>query len=230
MQERVQKIIANAGFCSRRKAEELIEQGKVKVNGKKITLGDKADAFKDTITVDGKRIKLERHEYYLFHKPVRCLTTLSDPSRKKTIKEYIKGHNRLKPVGRLDYMTEGALILTSDGTFANRVAHPRYEIKKTYRVYTDKPVTEGQIKKLNTGLIVEGRKVQAHAKALTAHNNILDITIHEGRNRIIRKMMEILGVGIKQLVRIQIGPIKLANLPPGKMRKLTKEEIQYFQK
>lgn len=225
MEERVQKIIANAGFCSRRKAEDFIEAGKVKVNGKKITIGDKADPQEDTITVDGKEIKSERHEYFLLHKPLKVLTAMSDDSRRKTVKDFFQGKKRLKPVGRLDYMTEGAIIVTSDGTFANKISHPRYEIKKTYRVYTQGEVSESKIAKLNSGLVVDGHKVRAKARTLTKHNNILDITIHEGRNRIIRNMMEILEVPIMQLVRIQIGEIKLNNLPPGKMRKLTKEEI-----
>lgn len=229
--ERVQKIIANAGYCSRRKAEELIVNKKVKVNGKTITIGDKADSQKDKIHVDGRLIELARRKYIAFNKPVDCLTTISDPSKKKTIFEYIKTRDRLIPVGRLDYKTEGLLLLTNDGEFANKVMHPRYEVVKEYEVLLDKPIDESDVDKIKRGILLEGetsKTAPAKVYVLDGRRRIIKIKIHEGRNRIIRRILAHLGYMPMRVIRTAVGPIKLGSLPRGKQRSLTGDEINYF--
>lgn len=221
MNERVQKIIANSGICSRRKAEELIEEGRVKVNGKTISLGDKADLDNDNIWVDRQKVQKIKKVYYMFNKPKGCLTTLSDPSKLRTIFDIVKLDKRVIPVGRLDYNTEGILILTNDGDFANRVMHPRYEIKKTYVAKLDRQLKEEDIEKVNKGIAVEGRVVKAEITPLDKGANI---RIHEGRNRIVRKLFDILGYKVLGLKRIKIGRLSLGSIRPGKFRILTKKE------
>lgn len=149
--ERAQKIISNAGYCSRRKAEELIEKGLVFVNGNKIKLGDKAVAGKDEIIVNGKRLEFSKKIYLIFNKPYGYLTTTKDPKNSKTIMRFIKTKERVYPVGRLDKDSEGLLILTNDGDFANKIMHPRYEINKTYFVAVDKKISDENIKNLEGG-------------------------------------------------------------------------------
>lgn len=221
--QRVQKIIANAGFCSRRKAEELIEAGVVQVNGKTITIGDKADPEKDKVTVNGELIKAPKRRYIVFHKPRGYLTTLTDPRGRKTIFDLIKVKERLIPVGRLDLNTSGLLLLTNDGDFANQIMHPRYEVEKTYQVLLERELTRPEIAKLEGGVTIEGHrtwpaKVQKHGK------NTYHVTIHEGRNRIIRKMMRKIKHHVVELKRIAIEDLTLKGLDEGQFRDLTKKE------
>ncbi len=218
---RVQKLLSNYGYCSRRKAEELIKQGKVKVNDKIITIGDKA-SDDDKIYVDDKLINKENKIYLIFNKPINCVTALNDKHH-KTIMDYIKIKERIFPIGRLDFNTSGLLLLTNDGDFANKVMHPRYEIKKTYLAETDKPVNESSTKQIEKGILLEDGKT-APAKVKKIKNNIIEITIHEGKNRIIRRIMEKLGYSIKSLERIKIGSLGLGNLKQGKFRTLNKHE------
>lgn len=223
MLERVQKIISNSGYCSRRKAEVLIEQGKVKVNNKTISLGDKADKDKDFIEVEGKRLRKEDKRYIIFNKPKGYSTTLKDPKEKKLITEFIKTKERVYPVGRLDKYSKGLLLLTNDGDFANKIMHPRYEIKKTYLVETRKPLSDDDLKKLRNGIIIEGKKTsKADVKKL--EDNFFEITIHEGRNRIIRKMIFALNNSVMELERVKIGKLELGNLNEGKFRELKEKE------
>lgn len=225
MEERVQKIIANTGFCSRRRAEELIEQGRVKVNSKTISLGDKADINRDTIFVNGKEIKKQKKLYLMLNKPKGFLTSKDDPSGKPTIFELdslIKYKNKVFPVGRLDFMTEGVLLLTNDGDFANKIAHPRYETKKTYKIVVDKPFFDRDLKRLEEGIIINGKKTSpARAKQITERE--IELTIHEGRNRIVRHLMEKMHYKILFLKRIQIENYKLGNLKEGEVKEFTPE-------
>ncbi len=231
MEERVQKIIANAGYCSRRDAEELIIKGKVKVNGKAIKIGDKADSEKDEVTVDGKAITKTKKLYLAFNKPPDCLTTLDDPEGRKTILAYIKLPQRVIPIGRLDFKTEGLLLLTSDGEFANKVMHPRYEVRKTYNVYLDKEFLEKDAEQVRRGIKLEDFTTNtAEVRHISPKKDVIEIIIHEGQNRVIRRMMEALGYRVRQLRRIKVGTIELGDLPLGKWRELTPQEVEQFMK
>lgn len=222
--DRVQKIIAESGYCSRRKAEELIEQGRVAVNNKRITIGDKAQRT-DTITINGKRIILPDKRYYKFYKPMHCLTTLSDPSEKKTILPYISRiRERVYPVGRLDYDTEGLLFLTNDGDFANQIMHPRYEHTKQYHVQLDKPLTPEVIQSLKSPVELDDGPVTIDSFS-QENETSLTVTIHVGKNRIIRRVFEGLGYQVAHLKRIAIDSITLDNLKPGEYKELTEREI-----
>ena len=219
--QRVQKLLSNYGYCSRRKAEELIIAGKVKVNNKIITIGDKASE-QDIISVDGKIVNKEKKVYLMLNKPVKCVTALNDPNH-TTVMKYIKVKERVFPIGRLDFYTSGLLLLTNDGDFANNIMHPRYEIKKTYQVELDKPITKDSLIEIEKGIEIEDGKTSP-TKAKKIKDNIVEITIHEGRNRIIRRMVKKLGYKVKYLERIKIGNLSLGNLGQGKYRELTKQE------
>ncbi|MFH1721427.1 MAG: pseudouridine synthase, partial [Candidatus Altiarchaeota archaeon] len=212
----------NLGYCSRRQAEELIRAGRVKVNGETVTVGGKASET-DVITVDGKVVKGEDMVYLMFHKPTGCVTAVRDP-RDKTVMDYLRIKERVFPIGRLDRDTSGILLLTNDGDFANSVMHPRYEVKKRYVVMLDKPVKQDVKRKIERGITLEDGKT-APAKSNILAENTLDITIHEGKNRIIRRMMKALGYNVKTLERVSIGNLKLGTLKPGEYRNLTKNEI-----
>jgi 23S rRNA pseudouridine2605 synthase len=231
MLQRVQKIISNAGFCSRRNAEQLIIEGKVKVNGKTITIGTSADPDKDKIAVEGKIISQKQKIYLAFNKPPDCITTLSDPQGRKTIFSYIREKERLIPVGRLDFKTEGLLLLTNDGDFANRIMHPSYETEKTYMVWLEKPFTPEAIIKVKEGVQLEETKTRpAKFRFSDKEKNIIEITLHEGMNRVVRRMMEALGYNVKRLMRTKVGHVELGDLRPGQTRKLSHGEVMRFVK
>ena len=219
--ERVQKILSNKGYCSRRKAEELIAQGRVKVNGKTITLGDKANE-NDEIMVDGETLKKESPVYILFNKPVKCVTSLKDP-HKDTIMDYIDVQERVFPVGRLDYYTSGLLILTNDGDFANKVMHPSFETVKTYRVRLQQPIKKEDIEKLKKGIELEDGT--AKVDDIDAKGKIVDVKIHDGRNRIIRRMFKALNYSVYSLHRKAIGKLTLGELRQGEYIKVPKKVI-----
>lgn len=215
--DRVQKIMSNAGYCSRRQAEDIISQGRVKVNGKKITLGDQASP-EDKITIDGKRLYIDRPVYLIFHKPRGCVTAVSD-SRYRTVMHYIHCKERVFPVGRLDMNTSGLLLLTNDGDFANKIMHPRYEITKTYEAELDKPIGPRGIAKLERGVDLGDFKTQP-AKVHRIHPQKIELTIHEGKNRIVRKMLETIGYRVLRLHRTKIGALELGKLKSGKYKRL----------
>jgi len=224
MKERLQKLISSAGLCSRRKTEQLIKEGKVIVNKKPSRLGDKADPEKDLIVVEGKPLIIERKRYFIFYKPKGYTTTLEDPYERKIITNLIRTKERVYPVGRLDKDSEGLLLLTNDGNFANRIMHPKYEIEKTYYVKVNKPIKKEHIKEIERGLIIECIKTkQAMIHKISLKE--FELTIHEGRNRIIRKMLEKLGYAVERLVRIAIGKLSLGSLQPKQYRELTKKQI-----
>jgi len=218
---RVQKLLSNYGYCSRRKAEKLIKEGRVKVNDKVITIGDKASE-EDKIYVDDKLVSVEKKVYLMFNKPLGCVTALED-KHCKTIMEYIKIKERVFPIGRLDLDTTGLLLLTNDGDFANKIMHPRYEVKKTYLVEVNKKVSDDSIRKIKEGVLLEdGKTSKANVKRVK--ERVIEITIHEGKNRIVRRIMEQLGYEVVSLERGRIGTLELETLKPGKYRTLTKED------
>jgi len=221
---RVQKLLSNYGYCSRRKAEELIKEGRVKVNNKTISIGDKASST-DKIYVDGNLVNKEKKVYLIFNKPLNCVTALKDLHH-KTIMDYIKIKERVFPVGRLDYNTSGLLLLTNDGDFSNSIMHPRYEIKKTYLVELKKQISDFHIKKLEKGIILEDGKTSP-AKINKLEKDIIEITIHEGKNRIIRRMMKKLGYKVLTLKRIKIGNLELGKLKTGEYRDLEEKEKMF---
>lgn len=230
---RIQKIIADSGYCSRRKAEEYISAGKVKLNGRPVKLGDKADAVKDLITINGEKIIFEpkRKLYYIMlNKPRGYVTTMSDELDRKCVNELLKDINdRVYPIGRLDRNSEGLLLFTNDGAFANEIMHPKHHITKTYRVTVEGSAKEEQLIQMCEGVIIDGRRTYpAIINVLTAEEKrtVLQMTISEGRNRQIRKMCEAVGLTVARLKRTAVGPIKLGMLQPGEYRELTKEELR----
>ena len=230
---RLQKIIADAGIASRRKAEELIEKGAVTVNGKRAQIGDKADPLKDKIVVAGRQIivkKSARKYYIMLHKPRGFITTMSDEGGRRCVAELVDEiPARLFPVGRLDKDSEGLLFMTNDGDFANMISHPSTHFAKTYRVTVHPRITEEQLTELTTGVVIDGRKsMPASVRVVTAEKErtVLEIVLEEGRNRQIRKMCEALGLEVARLKRTAIGPVKLGMLQPGKWRELEPDEMR----
>lgn len=229
---RIQKIIADSGYCSRRKAEALISAGKVKVNGHPVKLGDKA-GFRDLITVDGERIYIPKRKNYIYlmlNKPRGYVTTMSDEMGRKCVTELLEGvEDRVYPVGRLDRNSEGLLLFTNDGNFANSIMHPAKQITKTYRVTVRPDINDEQLVALSDGIVIDGRKTlpaNVVVKDKQQGRVVLLITIREGRNRQVRKMCEAVGLEVARLRRISIGPIKLGMLKPGTFRELTAEELR----
>lgn len=230
---RLNKFIADAGICSRRKADELIQDGKVRVNGKTITeLGLQVHPTKDEIFVNNKPITSAPEKVYiLFHKPAQVMTTMSDPQGRPTVADYVTHlPYRVFPVGRLDWDTEGLLLLTNDGEFANRVMHPKHGIAKTYIVKLNGQPSDDHLKKLRYGVTIEGGK----ARALVAEKlkgrgsdqyDWIKIVIDEGRNRQVRRMIEKIGFDVKKLQRVAIGRLTMGDLERGKMRFLGPKDI-----
>ena len=238
MQERLQKYLANAGIASRRKAEELILQGKVKVNGKAVTeLGTKIDTDIDKIEYDGKELKLQKEKVYiLLNKPIDYVTTVKDQFDRKTVTDLIKIKEKVLPVGRLDMYTSGALILTNDGDFIYHVTHPKHEINKTYTVTLRGKVTDAEVQQLRDGVIIddEYKTKPAIVKILKIdeEKNLsrLEITIHEGKNRQVRKMCEAVDKKVLALHRSKIGDISVKDLKIGTYRYLTDKEVAMLMK
>jgi len=223
MEERVQKILAQAGIASRRKCEELIQEGRVKVNSKVIKLGDKADAKKDVITLNNKKIRIENKLYIILNKPRGVVSTLYDPQGRKTVIDIVKVKQRVFPVGRLDKEAQGLLLLTNDGEWANKIMHPRYEKKKTYEVALSKELSQENHEKLKKGLKIDGRPVIP--SQLTGSKKIT-ITIHEGRKHIVKRLFERLGYRVNKLKRTKIGNLTLKGLESGRWRFLSERELK----
>ena len=227
---RLQKFLSEAGVASRRKAEEMIENGEVKVNGRKAKVGDSVDPVHDLVTVKGKKVVREKSlRYILLHKPRGFVTTTDDELGRKCVIDLLKDiPERVYPVGRLDRNSEGALLLTNDGEFANAMMHPSRRISKTYRVTVRPPVTDSMIDAFSTGIEIDGRMTApAEARIVAKEENrvVLEIVLYEGRNREIRKMCESLGLEVARLKRTAIGSLKLGMLPQGQWRDLTEQEI-----
>lgn len=234
--ERLQKVLAQAGVASRRNCEEIIKDGRVRVNGVIVTeLGTKVDPNTDEIEVDGKPIRRENHIYILFYKPTGVITSLHDPQGRKVVTDFLQGvQERVYPVGRLDYDTSGLLLLTNDGEFANKIAHPSYEMDKVYRAWVRGIPTPEQVKRLATGIeLDDGMTAPGEARILEvdqakkrAH---LELTIHEGRNRQVRRMCEAIGHPVISLERIRLGTLTLEGLKKGAYRFLTRQEVEHIQ-
>ncbi|WP_026326851.1 pseudouridine synthase [Paenibacillus ginsengihumi] len=231
--ERLQKVLAEAGVASRRKSEEMIRAGRVEVNGQIVRdMGVKVDPKQDAIKVDGRPIRQEKKVYVLFNKPKGVITSASDPEGRKTVASFFTNiRERIYPVGRLDYDTEGLLLLTNDGEFAHLLTHPKHHVPRTY-LATVKGVPHGtKLDKLRSGIELEdGMTSPAEAEYydidLDKNEAVIQVTIYEGRNRQVRRMFEAIGHPVQKLKRIKFGPILLAGLPRGKYRHLTAEEIK----
>src|SRR5438874_10444451 len=231
--ERLQKILSQAGVASRRAAERLMLDGRVTVNGATVReLGTKADAAHDDIRVDGRRIKLpERHRYILLNKPRGYVTTRSDPQRRQTVVDLIRGvREYVYPVGRLDYESEGLLLLTNDGELAARLTHPSHGVARIYQARVLGVPDERDLARLSRGLVIDGRRTEAAEIRLQPHGrdakeSTLVVTIREGRNRQVRKMCEAIGHPVTHLKRVAIGPLSDAKLKPGQWRELTPSEV-----
>ena len=230
MEERLQKIIAASGLASRRAAEELIEAGRVRVNGAVASLGDRADASRDSITVDGKLLApAEEKVYIMLNKPRGYVTTLSDEKGRRTVAELVSELGvRLYPVGRLDMNSEGLLIMTNDGELAERLMHPRGGAEKCYRTTVAGEDIPAAAAKLKEPMLIDGYRTRAarvEIERLTDKGGVLLVTIGEGRNRQVRKMCEQVGLRVTRLCRISEGGLKLGELKSGKWRVLTRAEI-----
>lgn len=229
--ERLQKVIANSGIASRRKAEELIKDGKVKVNGNVITeLGTKV-TDKDKIEVDNKPIVKEEKVYFLLNKPRGVITSTKDEHGRKTVIDLIDTDKRIYPVGRLDYDTTGAIILTNDGEFANILMHPSNKIDKVYLAKIDGIITGEAINTLKDGIILDGAKVvpsRVKLKKVNPENNtsMVEVTIHEGKNHEVKRLFESVGFRVDKLTRKSVGIFDILELPSGKYRPLTHKEVQ----
>jgi len=228
---RIQKLLSDAGFCSRRKAEEYIVAGKVQVNGRPVKLGDKASST-DRIMVNGQLVvmpKKKNNRYIMLNKPRGYVTTMSDDLNRKCVIDLLNGvEERVYPVGRLDKDSEGLLLFTNDGSFANGIMHPSRHISKTYRVTVRPDISEEQLIAMSKGMELDEIKMQPAnviVKTKETGRVVLLITIHEGKNRQIRRMCEAVGLEVARLRRISIGPLKLGMLKPGTYRDLTAEEL-----
>ncbi len=219
---RVQKIISNRGYCSRRKAEELIKENRVKVNGNPVKIGD--TCFEnDKIEIDNREIKSVKKTYIVFNKPKFCVTALID-KKYKTVMDFIKIKQRVFPIGRLDYLSDGLLILTNDGDFANRIMHPRYNITKTYLVTLTEKIKKQDLAKLKKGILLDdGPAKPDYVKVLP--KNRIELGIHDGRNRIIRRIFNKLNYKVINLTRTKIGKLELGKLKKGKYKIVSKEYL-----
>jgi pseudouridine synthase len=231
---RLNKFIAGSGFAARRKVDELIKEGRVTVNKKTVTeLGTKIDPEKDLVKIDGEPVKSRsKFIYVLLNKPKGYITSTSDELGRPIVMDLVKLKERIYPVGRLDYDTEGLLLLTNDGELAAKLMHPKYKVFKTYLVKINKPIDDTKVNKLRTGVKVEGKSTgEAKVKIVpeTGSHEIL-ITIHEGRNRQIRKMMETVGLFVRKLKRIDYAGLKIDNLKSGHWRYLLAAEVALLKK
>jgi len=227
---RVQKILADAGVASRRKSEEIIAAGRVKVNGHTVKLGDSAGK-KDIITVDGEKLITQQDIIYVaLHKPRGFVSTMQDERGRKCVAALVKDiPERIYPVGRLDKDSEGLLFMTNDGDFANLIMHPKTHVAKTYRVTVRPGINEEQLNRISIGIVIDGKKTApAKVKVLEEGDGraVLEIILYEGRNREIRKMCEALSLEVARLKRTAIGPVKLGMLKQGAYRELTPEEVR----
>jgi 23S rRNA pseudouridine2605 synthase len=224
--ERLQKILAQAGLGSRRACEELIAAGRVRVNGEVATLGTRADPEHDTIEVDGAIVGVRQGlVHYLLNKPAGVVTTASDPQGRPTVAGLVPEEPRVYPVGRLDADTEGLLLLTNDGELAHRLTHPSFGVEKEYLAEVEGTPSRGALRRLREGVELEDGPT-APAKASLVGDHTLRLTIHEGRNRQVRRMCAAVGHPVVRLVRVRIGPLADRRLAPGEWRELTQREVR----
>lgn len=227
---RLQKAIASLGYCSRREAEKLILENRVRVNGIVVNeLGSKVSDT-DNIMVDNKKLKRKRKEYYILFKPKSIISSTSDELERKTVVDLIDTKERIYPIGRLDYDTTGLILLTNDGDFANLMMHPSSNIKKTYIAYVDGLIDANQVKQLEKGVMVDDKltgraKVKILEKDLKNSNSKVQITIAEGRNHQVKKMFQAIGLNVRKLHRSTYGCVNLSGLVAGEYRKLNQQEV-----
>lgn len=232
-EERIQKVMADNGLCSRRAAEKIMAEGRVRVNGHPVKLGDKMNPGKDLLSIDGETIRFARKDrkvYIMLHKPRGYVTTVKDEMGRKTVMELLTDvPERVYPVGRLDKDSEGLLLFTNDGEFANLMAHPSHEIAKLYRVSVRPRVTEEQAAQLAAGVVLDDgvRTAPASVRVMSADENrsVLEISIKEGKNRQVRRMCQSVGLEVIRLKRKMMGPQKLGMLKPGNWRELSPQEV-----
>ncbi|MDE7509777.1 MAG: rRNA pseudouridine synthase, partial [Muribaculaceae bacterium] len=231
MEIRLNKFMANAGICSRREADEFITSGKVKVNGNVVTeLGVKITP-KDVVEFDDKVVTPERKCYVLLNKPKDCVTTSDDPNGRLTVLDLVKNacRERIYPVGRLDRNTTGVLLLTNDGDLASKLTHPKFVKKKIYHVWTDKEIAEEDMQRIADGIELDDGEIHADAVSYVADaRNQAGIEIHSGRNRIVRRIFEHLGYRVTKLDRVYFAGLTKKNLPRGRWRYLTQEEVNFL--
>ncbi len=229
MQERLQKILARAGFASRRGAEQLMLEGRVTLNGEPVReLGTKADLASDDVRVDGVRVKAPRAPVYLvLNKPRGYVTTRSDPERRPTVMDLVPAVAGLFPVGRLDVTTEGLILLTNDGAFAERVSHPRYEVPRVYHAKVHRVPDAETLGRLRRGVRVEGDFMAVdRARVIEADNNAwVEVALHEGKTHEVKRLLEAVGHPVSKLKRVAFGPVTTRGLEPGQFRSLTPEEV-----
>lgn len=239
MNVRINKLLADLGLSSRRGADLLISAGKVKINGRKAKLGEKVDLKKDKLVVNGELINQEilqeveggeNYEYWLLNKPPSVISAVNDPASRKTVTYYLKNKSqaRLYPVGRLDYESEGLLLMTNDGELTYRLTHPKYEVEKEYVVDATGIFSQSKIARLEKGVLLAGRRAKADQVELLekdGRNLQLKFILHEGRKREVRRLCARVGWEVKRLVRVRLANLELGNLEPGTVRKLTEEEI-----
>lgn len=235
MEERLQKFLAEAGIASRRKAEELIAAGKVRVNGKIVTeLGTKIDPERDKVVYAGKEVSRERETlvYIMLHKPEGYVTTAKEQFGRPAVLDLVKGvKERIFPVGRLDYETSGLLLLTNDGDLTYKLTHPKHDVEKTYIAKVYGTPDDGELQKFRRGVLIDGRVTRpARMRILEKGDRIatVEIVIHEGRNRQVRKMCEAIKHPVAKLKRVATGELRLGDLPKGKFRHLTEDEVEYL--
>ncbi len=229
---RLQKVLARAGVASRRASEDLIYRGRVEVNGQVVTeQGTRVDPARDVIRVDGVRIPPERrHAYVVLNKPRGVLSAMEDDRGRRTLAEYAarRGGERLFHVGRLDADTEGLILLTNDGEFAQRMSHPSYEIRKTYVAVVEGSLEHSTLARIRRGITLEDGPIRPDKVRIVAREprqTMVEITLHSGRNRIVRRLFEAVGHPVRQLSRTGIGPVRLGRLKSGELRDLTREEL-----
>ena len=228
---RLQKYIASAGVTSRRKAEQWIADGRVIVNGEIVReMGIQVTPGSDHVVVDGRVVIFqEDYVYYLFYKPIHVISSVSDPHGRRVVTDYLPKEPRVYPVGRLDFMTSGLLLLTNDGEFTNYMIHPRHEVDKTYQVLVEGRPSMEEMERLKNGIELDGRKTKAALveNVVPKGNNLLfEMTIQEGRNRQVRRMCDVIDHPVVELKRIRMGSLVLGSLKPGEYRMLSKQEIE----
>jgi len=224
---RLQRALARAGVASRRAAEQLISEGKVRVDGKVAELGSKVDPERQRITVGGRAVKLQARRWLAFHKPLGVVTTASDEEGRRTVFDFIPDTTGLTYVGRLDVTTTGLLLLTTDGEAVHRLTHPRYHIPRRYTALVHGRPTVEISQAVRQKIVVDGRPVvplEVRVRPGTEGRSILDVTLHEGRNRIVRRWCEAMGLKVERLARLSYGPVRLGDLAPGRYRPLTPRE------
>jgi 23S rRNA pseudouridine2605 synthase len=226
---RLQRALARAGVASRRAAEKLIEDGRVRVDGQLATLGMKVDPERQRITVGNRAVKLKERRWLAFHKPLGVVTTAQDEEGRRTVLDFIPNSAALTYVGRLDVMTTGLLLLTTDGEAVHRLTHPRYRIPRRYTALVHGRPTAEVARAIRERVVIDGRPVvpdEVKVRPGTEGRSIIDLTLQEGRNRIVRRWVEAMGLKVDRLARLSYGPVRLGDLPPGRYRPLTPREEQ----